>query len=116
MKEKIVEVKDVKVLVKSCEHCKHEPTHEDVVLAVRRAQEHRACPQYRCAYCGETIRAVKYRMWHDSSGWKATEEEIESCLSINQIHVSDGPPIHQNNGLHLRCVTKAMPFINGLKA
>lgn len=116
MKEQIIEVENVEVSVKPCDHCKHEPIHEDVVSAVKRAQEHRACPQYRCVYCGETIRAVKYKLWHDSSGWIASEQEIESCLSMSQIHLSDGPPIHQNNGLHLRCVIKAMPFFNGLTA
>lgn len=108
-----MKVRDVEVVVKVCDHCKNEPTGADVELAVRRAQEHRACPQFRCAYCGETIKATKYSIHHDSSGWSASEAEIEPALSINQISPQNAPSICHNNGLHLRCVERSMPFING---
>lgn len=111
-KEEIT-VEGVTVDIRTCGHCDRNPTREEIVASVKRAQANRACPQFHCAYCGKTVKATRYSMYHDSQGWSAHEKTIEPSITINQIHTHEGPPIHHHNGLHLECVSKSMPFLNG---
>ncbi len=108
-----IEVEGVKVDFQACDHCRQEPTRKDVVAAVRRSQEERKRPRWCCAYCGKSIKATKYSVRHDGGIWSACEAETEPVVSINQMHVSNAPPIYDHNSLHLGCVLKSMPYING---
>ncbi len=110
-----LELDGVAVDLKTCDHCLRNPSTEEVEEALRRAQEERNSPRCRCAYCGKPIKVVRYSIQHYSGKWSACEVEVEPALSINQIYPQNGPPICDNNALHLGCVLKSMPFINGFK-
>lgn len=108
-------INGVSVEVNKCAHdgCHAEPSEEDLRRAVAKAQRIRECPQWRCAYCGEPIKAKSYRVYHDTHGWSALETEIEPAVSL-RIQPQNDREILEHNGLHLRCVEKALPFVNGL--
>lgn len=110
-----MEINGVTVEVAKCEHagCLMEPTTEEVRNAVARAQDIRACPQWRCAYCGEPVKAKSYRIYHGTDGWSAMEMEIEAAISL-RVQPQNAPEVTAHNGLHLRCVEKALPYLNGL--
>ncbi len=108
-----MEVEGVRVKVEDCGHCKAVPTPEEARDAVRRAKEHRACEQFRCAFCGETVKAVAYNLSHSGDGWRAFEQEIEPSISL-RVQPQNDREVVDHNGLHLRCVKKALPYLNGL--
>lgn len=109
----LTKLEGVEVEVERCGHCDKHPSKEEIAEAVKRAQKDRANARFRCSYCGETIKATKYQMWHDDKRWVAREKEVEPSLSIPMIHRSRRLSICDNNHLHARCVKKSMPFING---
>ncbi len=108
-------INGVPVTVNKCNHagCHAEPSEEDLRRAVTKAQTNRECPQYRCAYCGDPVKATAYSVYHDSDGWGAMETEIEPAISL-RVQPQHAPEVFEHNGLHLRCVEKALPFVNGL--
>jgi hypothetical protein len=110
-----MEINGATVEVSKCPHpgCTAEPTMEEIRRAVYRAQNHRTNPSWRCAYCGEPIKATSYGVYHDSEGWIAGETKVEPSVGLNILPQHRGA-ITENNGLHLRCVEKALPFVNGL--
>lgn len=110
-----MEINGATVEVAKCSHagCVAEPTVEEIRRAVYRAQNVRTCPQWRCGYCGEPIKAKSYRVYHDTEGWSAMETEIEPAVSL-RIQPQNAGEVLDHNGLHLRCVEKALPFVNGL--
>ena len=110
MEERKLMLLDVEVLVSGCEHCGRQPDNEEALVAVRRAQEHRKCARMNCSFCGEPVRCVSYRVRHDSEGYVAHEVKIEPSIRFN-FEVS--ARVYEYNGLHLRCVNKALPFIKG---
>lgn len=111
----MMEINGVTVEVAKCEHdgCVAEPTGEDIRIAVSRAQEVRSSPQWRCAYCGEPVKAKSYRIHHRTGGWNAIETEVEPAISL-RVQPQNAPEIPSHNGLHLRCVEKALPYLHGL--
>jgi hypothetical protein len=108
-------INGVQVEVSKCSHdgCHAEPSEADLKRAVASAQSLRECPQWRCAYCGKSVKATAYRVYHDSSGWVAMEMGIEPAISM-RILPQNAPEVCDYNGLHLECVKKALPFVNGL--
>jgi hypothetical protein len=111
--ETMFQVDSIPVEVKDCDHCKQRPSDDEVRAAVRKSMEMRSQPRFRCGHCGEAIRVTSYRMYHSAEGWAAAEQEVEQSISID-IQLRDGPTIFAQNGLHLRCVAKALPYANGL--
>jgi hypothetical protein len=109
----MIQVDGVSVKVDDCSHCKQKPSDDEVRVTVQKAQKMRACPQYRCGYCGETVKATAYRIYHDESGWNAMELEIEPAVSL-RVQPQNAHEVYEHNGLHLRCVAKALPYLNGL--
>lgn len=109
-------VNGVQVEVIKCAHdgCHAEPSAEDLRRAVTKAQQIRECPQWRCSFCGEPVKAEGYRVYHDQDGWVASENKIEPAISL-RIQPQNDHEVFEHNGLHLRCVAKALPFVNGLK-
>lgn len=101
------------VLSPLCDHCGKEPTEEDVVRAVQKAHTARCSGQFRCAFCGEGIVASSYEMYHGRDGWNALEKDVEPAISM-EILPQKGPRICGFNGLHERCIPKALPYVNGL--
>ncbi len=110
-------VNGVRVEVMKCVHdgCHLEPTQDDIQRAVKKAQQIRECPQWRCAYCGQSVKATAYRVYHDTQGWSAMEQEVEPAVSL-RVQPQNAPEVCDHNGLHLRCVVNALPFVNGLKS
>jgi hypothetical protein len=108
-------VNGVQVEVMKCHHdgCRAEPTEADIKRAVTSAQQIRECPQWRCAHCGKPVKATGYKVYHDSQGWAAMENGIEPAISM-RILPQNAPEVYEYNGLHLECVKKALPFVNGL--
>lgn len=108
--ERKITLGDVEILVGGCGHCSKDPSDEEAVVAVRRAEEFRKCAKLNCSFCGESIRCMSYRIRHDSEGFIASEVKIEPAIGLR----FDGEVrIYDYNGLHLRCVRKALPFIRG---
>lgn len=107
-------VNGVQVEVAKCHHegCHAEPSEADIKRAVAAAQQIRECPQWRCAYCGKTVKATAYKVYHDSQGWAAMENGVEPAISL-RILPQNGPEVCDYNGLHLECAKKALPFVNG---
>ena len=108
-------INGVSVEVNKCSHdgCHAEPSETDLKRAVAAAQQIRECPQWRCAYCGKPVKATAYRVYHDSQGWVATEATVEPAVSL-RIQPQNDHEVFEHNGLHLNCVEKALPFVNGL--
>jgi len=109
----MIQVDGVSVNVSDCSHCEQKPSDDEVRMAVKKAQKMRACPQFRCGYCGETVKATVYHVSHNESGWNASESEIEPSVSL-RVQPQNAHEVYEHNGLHLRCVEKALPYLNGL--
>jgi hypothetical protein len=109
---KTIEVEGAVCEMEPCDHCHQEATPAEAEIAVRQAQRTRATPQFRCAYCGETIRVTRYVLRHYTIGWSAEEKELEPWLRFGPISPLHGPACFNQNGLHERCVSKSMPFLN----
>lgn len=105
---------ELRVDAQACDHCGKEPSEQDVVQAVERMQASRSQGQCRCSYCGDEIKASSYRLYHERDGWRALEEEVEPAISVD-ILPPNSPRIKAFNGLHQRCIPKALPYGNGLE-
>ena len=108
-------INGVQVEVSKCSHdgCHAEPSSEDLRRAVSKAQKNRECPGYRCAFCGTPVRAIAYKVYHDQEGWVAMETEVEPAVSL-RIQPQNDHEVYEHNGLHLRCIDEALPYVNGL--
>lgn len=111
---KLIEIDGVPLGAAQCNHCKLTPTREEAQEALRKAQEYRAGARFRCAGCGEPIKALSYDLVHNEDGWVAQEKEMEPAISL-RIQPQNDREVHENNGLHLRCAKKALPYSNGTK-
>lgn len=106
------EVHGVRVKIEACGHCQATPTQEEIEAAVKRAQEIRSCGRHRCAWCGETIKAVQFSIHHDGHKWTAWEAVIEPAVSL-RVQPQDRMELVEHNRVHLGCVEKALPHLNG---
>ena len=112
----VLEINGATVEIEKCSHagCKAgPPTMEEIRRAVYRSQNIRTCAKWRCAYCGEPVKAKSYLVCHDADAWVAWEKEVEPAVSL-RIQPQNDREVSEHNGLHLRCVPKALPFVNGL--
>lgn len=111
----MAKVAEVSVAVERCSYCGKVPSEEEVDRVVRRAQRHRECPMFRCLWCGETVRATEYRIVHDETDWHAVETAVEPHVgvTVEQPRKRDSS-LRVSGIVHLRCVSKALPFLKGL--
>lgn len=106
---------ELKVTAVACDHCGKEPSEPEVVHAIQNAQASRSRGgQSRCAFCGDGIKASAYELYHDRDGWHALEKDVEPAISL-EVLPQVGGRIKAFNGLHQRCIPKALPYGNGLE-